>query len=319
MYEQSTLSYRDPSGRTWQLQGPNQNRHPVVLLRRPVGLFGTGVEVETRRVLNSRQSFRVQTMPQSPNIELVVQVAEHTPKDMATTLQAWFNAWPEDDDDAQWNAPRTGTLIASTPWVGQRMWDVYRTEEMEPLMGVDPLVARRARFLVVASADDPYPYGADVVAKATFVAGKQITMPITNTGEVPVPPRVKFTVPELTDVSVEVTSPAGQRLATFTYKVPGAGTLDLDPNSMTFSAGGEVKPMDWWWSGNGGAIAAMAKLLGVSPEQVPNGGTTLPLALPWGQNADAVLPPGRSTVKIKASKAGSAEVQLTPRYRRLMF
>lgn len=319
MYEQSTLSYRDPSGRTWQLQGPNQNRHPVVLLRRPLGLFGTGVEVETRRVLNSRQSFRVQTMPQAPNIELVVQVAEHTPKDMARTLQAWFNAWPEDDDDAQWNAPRTGTLIASTPWVGQRMWDVYRTEEMEPLMGVDPLVARRARFLVVASSDDPYPYGKDVAVTASLAAGQATTVQVNNVGEVPVSPRLRVDVPALTDVSVEVTSPTGQRLATFTYKMPGAGTLDLDPNSMTFSAGGEVKPMDWWWSGNGGALAAMAKLLGVSPEQVPNGGMTRPLALPWGQNADAVLPPGTSTVKVTASKSGSVDVSITPRYRRLMF
>ena len=63
----------------------------------------------------------------------------------------------------------------------------------------------------------------------------------------------------------------------------------------------------------------MAKLLGVSPEQVPNGGMTRPLALPWGQNADAVLPPGVSTVKITAGKSGSVDVLLTPRYRRLMF
>lgn len=320
----SELYYTGPDGRRWQLQGPNQNAQPATLLRKPVGLYGPPVNVERRRVLASRNTFRVATQPQQSNIELAVEL---TPTDVQlrtaydrrgaefySTVQSWLDAWPADDGTAV--APRAGTLEARHPAGQTRYLDVYRTEEVEPLLALDPMVAMRARFLMVCSSDDPYPRLEDETFSGVLQAGALTIFTMRNPGQIAVAPRVTIDAPPSeVELSVQVGTTV---LASFAFKTPGPGTFDLDPNALTFSLAGDVRPLEWWWNPNvaklGGAAQAILKKYGT-----PQAAVT-PIAAPWGQNADALIPAGAlAQFNVRSSVAGKMSAVLTPRVERLLF
>lgn len=318
------LYYTGPSGRRWQLQGPDQNAHPVTLLRKPVGLFGPPVDVQRRRVLASRNTFRVSTLPDRANIELTVQIAPPDGEEymmendggmaFAYLLSEWLDDWPVDDGTT--TTPPTGTLMARIPGAATRFLDVYRTEEVESLLPVDPLVAGRARFLMVCSADDPYPRLPDGRTFRTVASGATTTLRLTNFGTIAVAPRITLSSGPAT-VEVQV-SAGGSRLANFTFKTPGPGTFDLDPNAMTFSLAGDAKPMEWWWSPNSSSLSKAAQTA-LSKYGTPAAAVT-PIAAPWGQNADALIPAHEEAViTVKSSVATEVKAELTPRVERLLF
>ena len=316
-----SLFYTGPSGRRWQLQGPDQNAHPVTLLRKPVGLYGPPVDVQRRRVLASRNTFRVSTLPEQSNIELSVQVAPTDNELVAGSVDAFFDnvhAWLDDwpVDDGTTITPPTGVLESYTPGRGSRYLDVYRTEEVESLLPVDPLVARRARFLMVCSSDDPYPRLADQFVAGQAKAGEVLTQKLKNVGAIAVAPRVVLGAgPASVEVQVLVGS---KRIANFSFKTPGPGVFDLDPNAMTFALAGDAKPMEWWWKPNEGLLSSAAREA-LKRYGTPGAAVT-PIAAPWGQNADALIPAGKeATVVVKSSVAGSVRVELTPRVERLLF
>lgn len=309
-YDQMRLDYLDPQKHTWQLQGPDQNAHPAVLLRKPMGLQGVPISVERRKVLRSRDSFRVDTTIESREIEMTVEIAANAPSEMYTLLQRWHDAWPENDEEPYADeAPTFGTLVSTAPGGQVRKLDVYRTEAMETLSPLDPLVALKARYLIVCSSDDPYPYGDTVRGSGTLAAGKDTVFTLTNNGEVPVSPKLTIDA-GVSDVTVSARASLGgatKTLTQFSMAMKARGTFDLDPNVMTFTYEGDVFPMTYWW-----------KLRPVG-ERI-EAGTVKPIAPPWGQNADLVLPPGKAVdITVKSSKAGSYKWEFTPRYRRFMF
>lgn len=319
-----TLEYIGPSGRTWVLQGDDQNAQPVTLLRKPVGLYGPPVDVQRHRVLASRETYRVSTLPQQANIELQVEVAlpavdvarlgSRAQDEYMNLLRDWFKDWPVDDGTTV--APPTGTIVAKRPGVSPRYLDVYRTEEIEPLSSIDPSVALRGKFLIVCSADDPYPRLDTDKVSTPLKPGSTAMFSVTNVGEVAVAPKLSFDMPRAdTKVSVEVD---GKTIAKFTYEIPGPGTFDLDPNELTFSLAGDVKPLEYWWNPNVEALSEGARKL-LEMFGTPRAAVS-PIAAPWGQNADALIPAGkRATINVEASQEGTVKMELTPRVERLLF
>lgn len=318
------LSYVGPSGRSWQLQGPDQNAHPVTLLRKPVGLFGPPVDVQRRRVLASRNTFRVSTLPQQSNIELSVEITPPDQKirsmyqkqggDFLSTVRDWLSDWPVDDGTSV--APPTGSLVVKHPQVATRYLDVYRTEEVESLLPLDPMVAMRARFLMVCSSDDPYPRLDDETLKTDLPANSAVGMSLRNKGEIAVAPRITVDAPA-GKVTVEV-KVRSKSIARFDFNTPGPGTFDLDPNALTFSLAGDVKPLEWWWEPKLAELGAAAQAL-IKKHGTPQAATT-PIAAPWGQNADALIPAGEPVlITVTSSQAGKVSASLTPRVERLLF
>lgn len=318
------LYYTGPDGRRWQLQGPNQNQQPATLLRKPVGLFGPPVDVQRRRVLASRNTFRVSTLPQQSNFELAVELVppDSMQRSMHNdagakfyeTVSRWLDAWPVDDGTSV--APKTGVLEARHPAGGRRYLDVYRTEEVESLLPLDPMVAMQARFLMVCSSDDPYPRLDDEVSQGSLVPGTVHVSMMKNPGQIAVAPRITVDAPPA-QVAIKVNI-GNDVLASFTFQTPGPGTFDLDPNALTYSLAGDVKPLEWWWEPNisqlGKAAQAILQKFGTPAASVT------PIAAPWGQNADALVPAGSEVqVNVQSSAAGKFKVELTPRVERLLF
>lgn len=309
-FDQMKLEYIDPTGHTWQLQGPDQNAHPVVLLRRPVGLQGAPIEVQRRKVLRSRESFRVATMVQSREIEMTVQLAADGASAMYGLLRKWHDAWPENDDEYYASDGRTFGQLKSTAPTGEvRFLDVYRTEEMESLTPLDPLVALRQRYLMVVSSDDPYPYGVPVAQSGALPAGKPVQVTLVNQGEVPVSPRLTINAGK-SNVSIKATRKTAsgvETLTNFSLQMLARGTFDLDPDTLTFTYEGDVLPITYWWKPRDNFPGIKA-------------GEVKPIAAPWDQNADLVLPPGQAvTLTLTSSTAGVYACSYTPRYRRFMF
>lgn len=183
-YHRETVLYEGPrTGRVWQLQGARQQKEPVTLLRSPAGLFGTDLQVHRRSLPRSRKQRQVSVRQQPLTIELIVDVHAATPALTQRALSQFMQDWPDDGTP--------GKLSVHTRTGGWRHMDVYRVEKFHDMLGIAPQAANKAKLMIVASSDDPYPYG-DYETVVVQVPGGTTTktVTVTNTGDVPVAPLV---------------------------------------------------------------------------------------------------------------------------------
>lgn len=304
-FDRTTVTYTSPiDGEEWQLAGPDQNAHPVTLRRGVRGLWGPPVDVETRRVLQSRHTYRVGTKPKQLTIELPVHIAKPDygkwdGMSAADIAGDWMASWPSDVGTSV--APLPGTLKVQQPGWEARYLDVYRTEEFEMLTNMDPYVAGSVKMLVVCASNDPYPREETKWVALKGADGAPFSGNETHDGDVAWFPKIYVGYRGQTpngEVSIKVSTsmllswrnsnfqfansqqPAAED-ADFTFKVPGSGCFDLDPAQLTFTPGTfdarekRFKPsgdaLGLHWSGS----ASSAR----------------PIGLPWGQSAAAVVPP----------------------------
>lgn len=336
-FEATTITYIPPMAGSdmpsWQLAGPDQNAHPVELRRGVRGLWGPPVDVEVRRVLQSRYTYRVGTKPKQLPLELPVHITtpeygEFAGIPVGFLAERWMTSWPSDVGTSA--APLAGTLEVKVPERGSRFLDVYRTEEFEVLTNMDPRVAGSMKMLVVCASNDPYPRS-EVLVEQLQGAGEGIRKsksPLFNGGDVAISPKVYV---ETTggEVSISATvkpssiARAGTpshafyvesqkneaQSAKFSFSVPGSGCFDLDPAQLTFTPGkfdakakrfqpaGKTRGLHW----SGASSDAR------------------PIGLPWGQSAEVVVPPWWEVdVEVKkATGLGNVYVDHTYRYERL--
>lgn len=337
-FEATTITYIPPMAGTdmpqWQLAGPDQNAHPVTLRRGVRGLWGPPVDVETRRVLQSRHTYRVGTKPKQLTIELPVHIVtpdygQFADVPVGFLTEQWMRSWPSDMGTSA--APLAGTLKVDHPQYGSRYLDVYRTEEFEVLTNMDPRVAGSMKMLVVCASNDPYPRSDVLVEQLRDVSEdtRKSRWSPENGGDVAISPKVYVEAATGGEVAVSVIVKPSDILkpgygeyafymesqkneaqsAKFKFNVPGSGCFDLDPAQLTFTPGKfNAKAKRFQPSGNARGL----HWSGAASE-------ARPIGLPWGQSAAVVVPP-RWEMDVEVKKAtglGNVYVDHTYRYERL--
>lgn len=235
-----TLLYTGPiTGRTWQLNGEGQEHHPVTLLPSPKGLYGTGAKVHTREVPRSRTRKRVAVVPEPLNLELTFDIKADTPANTRRVFEQFTQDWPL-ASGTYGQLPPTGVLAFNSGGSEWRYLDVYRTERFENLLGKSPIALGKAKIMVVAQAEDPFPYGDYEPLEVSVVPSKQAQGTLRNDGQVPVSPQVHWQGPAAT-----LTFGGG---ANFTTKVEGEALFDLAPNELTVTEARGARPIITTWN-----------------------------------------------------------------------
>lgn len=242
-YQQATVIYDGPSGTSWQIQGEGQEGHPVTLMPKPYGLYGAPLNVKRQTFAGRRGSRRTSTLAKSPEVELQVRIDGAVGKDIEAKIAEFLSEWPEDG--------RTGTLQVHTHTHGWRSLEVYRTEAIEPLHTRDPMVSGRAKFLIVASADDPYPvmpYEPVIVKVPHF--GEAFYADVHNPGEVTIYPQIKWNGGAAELVGGWRDPVDGVQQA-WHAQVTGDALIDLDPHRLTVTDAAGTRGMQLTWQDAG--------------------------------------------------------------------
>lgn len=248
-YNRETVLYEGPvTGRVWQLQGAAQAAQPVTLMRSPAGLFGPDLQVHRRSLPRSRRQRQVHVRQQPPALELVVDV--HTPKhtDTLRVLSQFRKDWPDDGTP--------GKLSVHTRTGGWRHMDVYRVEKFHDMLGVAPQAANKAKLMIVASADDPYPYG-DYEPKLVELSGNGATATVllTNTGDVPVAPLLFWK-----GLAGWVKCEGASRFET---TVGTEALFDLDEEELTATEPEGTRPIVTTWDASPACMIGPGKTVGL--------------------------------------------------------
>lgn len=235
-----TMLYTGPvTGRVWQLNGQGQENHPVTLMPSPKGLYGTGVKVHSREIPRSRTRKRVAVVPEPLNLELVFDIKAETPALTRRVFEQFKEDWPL-TGNRHGQLPPTGLLSFNSGRSEWKYLDVYRTERFENMLGKSPMALGKAKLMVVACAEDPFPYG-DYEPLEVKVSGSNMAQGVLrNDGQVPTSPTVHWDGPAATlrfggDVD-------------FTAQVNGEALFDLSPNELTITESRGVRPIITTWN-----------------------------------------------------------------------
>lgn len=231
-YGREVVLYEGPvTGRTWQLQGRGQHDHPVTLMRSPAGLFGTNLNVTRRSLPRSRRQQRVAVRPGALPLELTFDVHMPTPAETQRALMQFVSDWPDDGTP--------GVLRFNAGGGRWKALDVYRTDRIEDMIGIAPLAVGKAKIMIVASSDDPYPRGDYRPQVQKVAAAGTVTFTVRNDGEVAVAPRVVWQ-------GAAATLTFGGAVA-FTTKVTGDSLVDLDAEQLTVTDAATTRPLITSW------------------------------------------------------------------------
>lgn len=245
-YGRETLVYYGPvTGRKWQLQGPGQENHPVTLLRSPKGFFGTGLKVNRRAAPRSRVSRLVSVVPEPLTLELTVDIKAGTHEETRRVVEQFKADWPA--SSAQWDAlPPTGRLALND---GHGLWkylDVFRTDRFEDLIGIAPMAVGKAKLMIIASAEDPFPYGDYEPIRMDVQPGGWRDVELFNDGTVPASPRFHWKGRPAT-----LKFKHGRE---FEVKVSSEALIDFSPTELVVTEGNMAKPIITTWNHDPGFV-----------------------------------------------------------------
>lgn len=245
-YGCETLVYYGPvTGRKWQLQGQGQENHPVTLLRSPKGFHGSGLKVNRQAAPRSRVSRLVSVVPEPLTLELTVDIKGRTPEDTRRVVEQFKADWPS--SNTQWDQlPPTGRLALNDGYGPWKYLDVFRTDRFEDLIGIAPMAVGKAKLMIVASTEDPYPYGDYEPIRVEAQAGVMYSVSLFNDGSVPASPRFYWQGPATT-----LRFKHGRE---FEIKVRGEALIDFSPTELVITEGNTSKPIVTTWNQDPGFV-----------------------------------------------------------------
>lgn len=245
-YGRETLVYYGPvTGRKWQLQGQGQENHPVTLLRSPKGFHGAGLKVNRRAAPRSRVSRLLSVVPEPLTLELTVDIKADTHEETRRVLEQFKADWPS--SNTEWDKlPPTGKLALNDGYGPWKYLDVFRTDRFEDLIGIAPMAVGKAKLMIIASTEDPYPYGDYEPIRAEVQAGGSQTVTLFNDGSVPASPRLYWKGPATT---LRFKHGNG-----FEIKVRGEALIDFSPTELVVTERNISKPIVTSWHQEPGFI-----------------------------------------------------------------
>lgn len=245
-YGRETLLYYGPvTGRKWQLQGPGQENEPVTLLRSPKGFFGTGLRVNRRAAPRSRVSKLVSVVPEPLTLELTVDIKGRTHEDTRRIVEQFKADWPA--SGSTWDSlPPTGKLALNDGHGDWKYLDVFRTDRFEDLIGIAPMAVGKAKMMIVASSEDPFPYGDYEPIRVDVQPGRPNTIPLYNAGSVPASPRVYW--------SGNATELHFMHGRGFDVKLNGRALIDFSPTELVVTQENAAKPIITSWDQDPGFV-----------------------------------------------------------------
>ncbi|MBU5654531.1 hypothetical protein KPA07_06340 [Corynebacterium aurimucosum] len=247
-YGRETLVYYGPvTGRKWQLQGQGQENHPVTLLRSPKGFHGSGLKVNRRAAPRSRVSRLLSVVPEPLTLELTVDIKAGTHEETRRVLEQFKADWPS--SNAQWDQlPPTGRLALNDGYGPWKYLDVFRTDRFEDLIGIAPMAVGKAKLMIIASAEDPYPYGDYEPIRVGVRAGAKNSVTLFNDGSVPASPRFYW--------KGQATTLRFGHGNGFEVKLRGEALIDFSPTELVVTEANVSTPIVTSWNQEPGFVVS---------------------------------------------------------------
>lgn len=245
-YGRETLLYHGPvTGRKWQLQGPGQENEPVTLLRSPKGFVGAGLRVNRRAAPRSRVSKLVSVVPEPLTLELTVDIKGRTHEDTRRIVEQFKSDWPS--SGSSWDSlPPTGRLALNDGRGDWKYLDVFRTDRFEDLIGIAPMAIGKAKLMIVASSEDPFPYGDYEPIRVDVQPDRTHRVELYNPGSVPVAPHVYWSGLQ---TQLHFTHGRG-----FDVALEGRALIDFNPTELVVTQGETAKPIITSWDRDPGFV-----------------------------------------------------------------